>query len=137
MNDASSGGSGSGSGSGSSEVSVEYLDISNLDSDVKKLNLVTISNIIKIEKDGDIMCTTPIMQLDPMSGSIGGTLDYFTNATIAVCIDFNLVIKYPDWEVTNKEFLLENGFTQEELDAIPRITKEEFYNLDNNSVPVE
>ena len=81
------------------------------------------------------MCTTPIIQLDPVSGSIGDTFDYFTNATIAVCIDFNLVIKYPDWEVTNKEFLLENGFTQEELDAIPRITKEEFYNLDNNNVP--
>lgn len=124
----------SGSGSGSGEASTfEYLDISNLGS-TNKVNLVVKCNIIKIKKYGDIVCTAPAMLLTPMS-SVGETLDCFADDTIAVCIDFNLVVKYPDGEFTNKELLLENGFTQEELDAIPRITKEEFYNLDNNNGP--
>ena len=122
------GGASSGGSSGG-EGNVEYLDISNLDN-ANKVNLVVKSNIIKIEKYGAIMCTTPTMVLDPMSGSIGEILDYYANATIAVCIDFNLVNKYPDGEFTNKELLLGYEFTQEELDAIPRITKEEFYNLE-------
>ena len=125
---------GGGSGSGSGETStIEYLDISNWNSNTSKSNLVVKSNIIKVEKYGSTFCITPAMALGPMANSIGEALELFENATIAVCIDFNLVLKYPDGEFTNKELLLENGVTQEELDAIHRITKEEFYNLDNNN----
>ena len=121
---------GGGSGSGSGEAStIEYLDVSNMDDNDNKVNLITKSNIIRIEKDGYIMCTTPTMVLDSTL-TIGQLLDYFASATIAVCIDFNLVHKYPDGEFTNKELLFEHGFTQEQLDAIPRITKEQFYNLE-------
>ena len=126
------GGASSGGSSGG-EGNVEYLDISNWNSNTSKSNLVVKSNIIKVEKYGSTFCITPATALGQMANSIGEALDLFENATIAVCIDFNLVLKYPDGEFTNKELLLENGFTQEELDAIPRITKEEFYNLDNNN----
>lgn len=131
---ASSGGSSGGEGSGSGEASTfEYLDISNCGTS-NKVNLVVKCNIIKIKKYGDILCTTPAMLLGPI-GSVEEMLNCFADDTIAVCIDFNLVNKYPNGEFTNKELLLENGFTQEELDAIPRITKEEFYNLDDIEVP--
>ena len=125
---------GGGSGSGSGEIStVEYLDISNWGINNNKVNLVNKSNIIKVEKDGYMFCITPAMALGMMANSTEEVLDFFANATIAVCIDFNLVLKYPDGEFTNKELLLENGFSQEELDAIPRITKEEFYSFDNDN----
>lgn len=46
----------------------------------------------------------------------------------AVLIDYNLIITVSG-QMTIKELLL-NTFTQEQLDAIPRITKEEFYSLE-------
>lgn len=52
----------------------------------------------------------------------------------AIAIDFSQEVKLGGLSgsssSTMKEFLFSFGLTQAELDAIPRITKEEFYNLD-------
>lgn len=48
---------------------------------------------------------------------------------IALGIDFNAKVIATNVFMTFKENLISQGVTQEELDAIPRITKEEFYNL--------
>lgn len=122
-------------GSDSSESTMEYLDVSEVDfvnNGTKEGNLLMYSFMVKCNHTmlGD-NAIVPIGQL-----YIAGT----SNVTFVYALAFDFSAKcivssnIKTVNVTFKEVLIQTGWTEEELIAIPRITKEEFYNLnsDNN-----
>ena len=117
-----------GGGSGSSSASnIEYLDVSGFDitdKNSKYAFLVVYSNSIKAKTNGYV-AFCPSGMYDSMAGM--SNIDI-----LAVAIDFNLPTNaFGETLKTTKEYMLsfpgDFGFTEEELDAIPRLTKEEFY----------
>lgn len=123
----SSGGSGESSGDDSN---IEYLDVSGLDvtnKDSKYSFFGMYSNSIKAKAMGYIAFCP--------SGMYHSMVEMSKIDILAVAIDFNLPTNsFGETLKTTKEYILsfpgDFGFTEEELDAIPRITKEEFYNLE-------
>lgn len=124
-----SGGSGeSGGGSSGGEAStIEYLDVSGLDvtnKDSKYSFFGMYSNSIKAKAMGYIAFCP--------SGMYHSMVEMSKIDILAVAIDFNLPTNsFGETLKTTKEYILsfpgDFGFTEEELDAIPRLTKEEFY----------
>lgn len=119
---ASSGGSGE---SGGESSSIEYLDIKDFESIIPgnqtRLNIIQFSYLSRMEMDGEkgIVCS---------AFALNSITDYYYIDRIA--IDFNAELLYPFGKSTPKEELDAIGLTQEKLDAIPRITKEQFYSLE-------
>lgn len=76
-----------------------------------------------------------------LSDAVGVTMSMFTMMSSeprdikAICIDFTsiIILKMGDEarSMTVADYLIQTGATQEQLDAIPRITKEQFYDLSN------
>lgn len=131
-------GGGSGSGSGSEQSStIEYIDVRGWNSaEVNNSNLSNLTQrsiMIKV-KDGNEVGCTYTSNIISWRNTMSEVLDILDNDVIAVAIDFNLLAKWSDYEATLKEDFIEMGI-YEYISSLPRITKEEFYNLDNNSVP--
>lgn len=123
------GGASSGGGeSGGESSSIEYLDISDFESIIPgnqtRTNIIRFSYLSRIEMDGEKGVVCSAFALD-------SNIDYEDIDRIA--IDFNAELLYPFGKSTPKEELDAIGLTQEKLDAIPRITKEEFYSLETQS----
>lgn len=122
---ASSGGSGGGEAS-----TIEYLDVSGMidgttdEMSVKKMFLIYLSYLTKFVDD-NIVQISGGAGLSIVSNNANTTLI----GVVAIAINFNAKIIVEGHISTILEFL-SNSFTQEELDAIPRITKEEFYSLE-------
>ena len=125
-----SGGSGSGSGEAST---IEYLDVSEMTDEMsnKKLSLIFLSYLTKYVNNNIVT----------ISG--GGSLfvvannnDAQLNGVVAIAIDFNAKIVLEGNTFKTILEYLSDSFSQEELDSIPRITKEEFYNLDIGNTQV-
>ena len=114
-------------GSSSEEAStVEYLLLSRNDSTILPAGVQFIMACalqFRIIYDNNIFIQPSVSQC--VHGSFS---DIYSNIT-AIAIDFNQIIIYPGFNGTTKEYLLEY-YTKEELNAIPRITKEEFYNFE-------
>lgn len=119
-----------GGSSGSGEAStIEYLDVSNWGNIVhainglkpSRTNIIQYSNLSRTELDGEkaIVCSAFAAYLN-----VG--YEYIDR----IAIDFNAELLYPFGKSTPKEELIAIGITQEQLDAIPRITKEDFYSLE-------
>ena len=113
---------GGGSGTGGGEAStMEYFEY---DGDAKLL--FAYAQYVKI--DAPNMGAKIIMPYIPIAEEM---ISQFDGQIIAIGV--NLEEKtFTNYggsltELTTKEQLLQNAFTQEQLDAIPRITKEEFY----------
>lgn len=106
-----SGGSGE---SGGESSNIEYLDVSGVNQEPYFASLLVTSFVGKHKEDG-------IVALLP-SAAIAG---HNSEKIIALLVDFSF--KTPNG--TLLELLLNMGTTKEQLDAIPRITKEEFYSL--------
>ena len=118
LNKIDSGGSGEGS-------SIEYLDVSGLDGLVRGAISSLAAYLIRINIEGNINII-PAAMVELLG------FDIATSGNIIKYISTNLndvVVNDADTK-TISYLLTMNGFTQEQLDAIPRITKEQFYSLE-------
>ena len=118
-----SGGSGSGSGEASS---IEYLDVSGSD-EANMARFLAHGYIVKFVANGQAVF------LPTAHPYVGGLMKVVSPS--AISIDFTAVITFEETNqnMTIKEALLQTGstpITEEQLDAIPRITKEQFYSLE-------
>ena len=119
-------GSGGNSG-GSGENTLEYIDVSGANGLVKT-SIVQYAVYVKgyIESYGAYMTGSTLYVLKQMASDA-------IDATSAIAIDFSNVVlmKMGDTiqNMTVAEAILQNGATQAEIDALPRITKEEFYTI--------
>lgn len=140
----------SGGGSGESgDSNIEYLDVSGLvDVGMLKTLLLQSSYLVKkpqtITIDTSEGANTGTVTMDrgiAPSASWGivagrfreGTDNYFQmeEAVTACSLDFGITIINETIQMTLGEMLVMVGFTQEQLDAIPRLTKEQFYDLNS------
>lgn len=114
----------SGGGAGT-ESTMEYLDVSGLDEGNLRRFLVY-GYVAKFSNNGEtIFYPTALVS----------TSSEFLPFLSAISIDFTTVITFTgtSQNMTIKEVLLQTGstpITEEELAAIPRITKEQFYSLE-------
>lgn len=121
--------SGEGGGAGS-ESTIEYIDVTGLGKDMRH-SLIDFSSLVKWKDSysGDVyIYPTHYASYEA---------DNFYNEVMAVAIDFSAMVSIGNGVFgTIKEFIMDdNGYPSEMLDSIPRITKEEFYNLDVPSTP--
>ena len=108
---------------GGSASAVEYLDVRNIDEDLKFV-LINSSYLIKIPVEGDVFIY-PILCVENSS-------DELYTDTVAIAIDFSASVAHPDGIMTIKEMIsIDSGYPLDVFDFVPRLTKEEFYNLDN------
>ena len=111
-------GQGGGSASGNEVFNCEYLDISEVSN---KLEWVSIAILAKTSSQG-------MTFIAPSSYNPFGL-----TGLLAVAVDFNFSIVAESggqkMEIPIRELLNQNGVSNEDIAAIPRITKEEFYTL--------
>jgi hypothetical protein len=119
------GGSTSGEGGGSAST-MEYFRAES----IKELGLQNWASSLKWNNEGAGSIT--------IAPATKFTFDDFDNsALIAVGIDFQSEYRMPEpFNGKLIDVLLKMGIPQAVLDAIPRITKEEFYNLEVPVIPV-
>jgi hypothetical protein len=115
------------SGGGTEASSMEYLDISNT-SDALRVGLVQNACYIR--------ATIPDYGAEMVGVSaylVRSMLEGVIENTSAVAIDFShkvyMKMSGSIQEMTVLQQILQNYVTQEEIDAIPRITEEQFYAL--------
>lgn len=119
----------SGSGGGESGSNVEYLDMTNVTSfESWMLTMLMASLFVKQQitlGGATINSVLPTFLSQSMRGDLLGVTQFAIDfkATIALSRDGMEQTR------TVADFLISNGVTQEKLDAIPRITKEQFYDL--------
>ena len=116
-----------GGGSLGGEAStIEYLDVSGMadEMSVKKTALIFQSYLVKFFDDNKVSVIGGAGLL-----TVEDNINTITEGVVAVAIDSNAKIIMEGRIGTILEFL-SNLLTQEELDANPRITKEEFYSLE-------
>lgn len=118
-------------GEGGSESTMEYLDVSGVDfvnGGNKEGSLLMVSFMVKCNHTilGD-NAIVPIGQL-----YVAGTSK--TTSVHALAFDFSVryIVNTGTTNVSLKEALIQTGWAEEELAAIPRITKEQFYNLSSS-----
>lgn len=114
---------------GGDSSSVEYLDVSGMHNVTNTLlPYAFLGKFIS----SSIAMISPSYNLYRTIIEIGNTY-----STLQIEIDFNFKVSMIDSgekiEIPIKDILMISSFTQEELDAIPRITKEEFYSLETNT----
>lgn len=122
-NGGNEGGDNGGSGGGSAS-SVEYLDLSNVG--IFEINALATA-MLECKGISDRMSiVAPAVNVQPFIEALGITI---TQAKV----DFNTPIVMIQGGAVVKQTALEKilsaGITQDQLDAIPRITEEEFYTL--------
>ena len=125
---------GGGSGSGSGEAStIEYLDVSEMTDEMsnKKLSLIFLSYLTKYVNNNIVTISGGASLL-----VVANNNDSLLNGVVAIAIDFNAKIVIEGNTFNTILEYLSDSFSQEELDSIPRITKEEFYNLDISNTQV-
>lgn len=114
------------------ESSIEYLDVSGLGAINAYLRqiLVQFADFVKIKTESS---SGVGVSLDGMGMLFGGVDD---TACVAIAIDFSRHVKGRssvrelDASIFDLLTTETNISTAEQLDSIPRITKEQFYNLD-------
>lgn len=105
-------------GGGTNESSIEYLDVSGFPSE-PVMFLSTYSILCRVlgnAREG--VLTTAIMMQNPTVYSIK-----------YIAIDFSLELLEGKTKASIKDALIAQGMTQADIDAIPRLTKEQFYDL--------
>lgn len=119
----------------------EYLDITNVTgmNGILKLMLIQVaymgkvSQTIKVNNRIMKQGTAPIGSYMYIAGSTLEGSEAFTqviNAITAISIDFSTTINCEGQMMTISEIFTMSGMPLD-IDAIPRITKEEFYNLES------
>ena len=108
------------SNSGNSESSIEYLDVSGASYEgVQQIFLMT-SILVKYSTEFGTVIFSPFA-----TANIN-----FEKQLKAVMIDFTMQLSELGVIGTVKDAFIQQGFTQEDIDAIPRLTKEQFYSLE-------
>lgn len=120
-------------GGGTSESNIEYLDVSGLGetNEFLRNSLVLVADIVKSKnEEGTFVgaCLTGIQH------AFGITTNNATTC-VAVAVDFSRHIKCKGDEgaldLSIAELIIMMvGVTQEQLDSLPRLTKEQFYTLE-------
>lgn len=109
----------SGGGGESGGSNIEYLDVSGLPAEVESVFLM-FSILAKYSTQYETVISTPFLLQNVIVGK----------RFKAVIIDFTMQISEMGLIGTIKDAFIAQGFTQAEIDAIPRITKEQFYSLE-------
>lgn len=115
-------------GGGGSASSVEYLDVSGASDNVRTA-LVVLAENIKSANDEGVFCGLPLYGVQFFFGIPTNNV----STTIAVGVDFSRKIKagiqgqLPELSII--DLMTMQGINKEDIDAIPRITEEEFYTL--------
>ena len=119
---------GSGESGGGEASTVEYLDVSGRElTDTVKILLVASAISVKITFQGNIIYMPPVLY----EVAAVATIEELNSVAKYLAIDFNLLTYSPALGKINlNDLLVTLGVTQEQLDAIPRITKEQFYSLE-------
>ena len=114
--------------SGGDDSNIEYLDVSGIDhADTLKNLLVGSAILVKITVQGDIIYMPPVLY----EVSTIATIEELNSVAKYLAIDFNLLTYGPGLgKISLNNLLVFFGITKEQLDAIPRITKEQFYSLE-------
>lgn len=108
-----------GGGSGGGESTIEYLDVSTFPDELVKF-LATYSILCRVSSNGrEGVLTAATMMQNPTAYLIK-----------YMAIDLSLELLEGKTKASIKDALIAQGFTQEDLDSIPRLTKEEFYSLE-------
>lgn len=106
--------------------SITYMDMRGIEGPLR-MNLLNYSLYIKanIASAGLIVAGMPVNPLTSMG--------FVNEDTLALAIDFSqevgMLMDETMQSTTVAQAVLSNGVTQEQIDVIPRITEEEFYNL--------
>lgn len=109
---------------GGTASTMEYLDVRNIDEDLK-FSLINSSYLIKIPAEGNNF-------IYPTLFAANDFYNILYVDTVAIAIDFSASVAFNNETLTIKEMIsCDNGYPLDVFDSIPRITKEEFYNLDN------
>ena len=106
---------------GGSASTMEYFRVES----IKEYNLQDFASLLKWHNESaDSITIAPV--------TIFTFRDFESSSLIAVGIDFQSEYRMPEpFNGKLSDVLLKMGFPQAVIDSIPRITKEEFYNLDN------
>lgn len=119
--------SGGNSGGGGSASSVEYIDVSGADDNVRNA-LVPCAENIKSAIDEGVICGLPIAGVQLFFGIANNA-----STTIAVGIDFSRKIKAVAEgqliELSLIDAMPMLGINKADIDALPRLTEAEFYTL--------
>lgn len=121
-------------GGGTSESNIEYLDVSGLGDTNQGLRnaLVAVADIVKSKNEDGTFVGACLLGIQLLTGVAN-------NATtcVAVAVDLSRHIKGESneaggaFDMSIAEILImAASVTQEQLDSIPRITKEQFYTLE-------
>lgn len=123
------GGSGEGEGGGSTGGSgVEYFVYDGSNMAAIMLSLLSMYTKVSASRNGG----TPYIMVGPTFAIKATSPSGITMTEIAFGVDLNARVneeRSPETLSTIKEYVLSNGVTEEEIAALPRITEEEFYNL--------
>lgn len=116
-------------GGGSSEegsANIEYLDTSNADQDMIKGALLGMGLYAHISLSASMNWTAHLTCA--MVAQLA-TIENSFDKVLAIAIDFSARVRQFGGDfMTAKEYLIMSGvITQADIDAIPRITKEQFY----------
>lgn len=123
-----------GGGSGESASTIEYLDVSGLGDTNQSLRnaLVAVADIVKSKNEDGTFVGACLLGIQLLTGVTN-------NATtcVAVAVDLSRHIKGKSIEAGGaldmsiaEILIMMTSITQELLDSIPRITKEQFYTLE-------
>ena len=130
----SSGGSGSG---GDDNNSFEYIEISSISYDSNLYDpFVSLSHLCKCDFNGKVEILPSGLVAD-LLGHLGSAVHELRNGSTAVMVNLNEKITsngafFTEGTYTIKDFLINMvNISEEMLNSLPRITEEEFYNLDN------
>ena len=121
-------------GGGTSESNIEYLDVSGLGDTNQSLRnaLVAVADIVKSKNEDGTFVGACLLGIQLLTGITN-------NATtcVAVAVDLSRHIKGKSIEAGGaldmsiaEILIMMTSITQELLDSIPRITKEQFYTLE-------
>ena len=113
-------------GGGTSESNIEYLDVSGgdfVEHPESKVEFIFVSSAIKIKGDGYLNIIPSAYIITEQDGLEIADVKAFK-------IDMNEMFLLTNAEPTTIKEKLEKSYGKEYLASIPRITKEQFYNLE-------
>lgn len=122
------GGSGNGSGDGSN---IEYLDLANADpslcdGEYWTIQFINVSLYSKGRNSEGNLYVIPTGLVITNNSETG----LFWYQVSCVAIDFNKTIFFGGGIATLKDMFHASGYTDDKLNLIPRLTKEQFYSLE-------
>lgn len=109
---------------------VEYLDLSGVEDPLLTL-IIGFAPLCKINNDGTMAVGAPFYGLRFFTGELGTRVTHVKAVGIDLSQRFDIKMGTEAMNISLIDYLTMMGVaTQADLDAIPRLTKEQFYSLD-------